>query len=117
MLTFTQAAAQRGIALPGKTTRASINSLVAKMRRSREYYNRIPSDTDIRRLRNCHHRLDREFPEQGAYNHRAIIEMQSPLVTITRHDEGDCHLPEYSYSSKGLTDWYVAEFCRINHLK
>lgn len=109
------------LTLPTKITHTSVTSLIAKMRQVKKYYNRTPSDTEIRRaatkrVTNCHYRLDREFPEQGAYNLRAMIEMQSPLMTVTHHDEADIHEPEWSYSSKGLTDWYVAEFCRLNHL-
>ena len=58
-------------------------------------------------------RSDRIFPSIRDVAYRALVEAQSPLFTHSPPVEpGD----ELQFSSRGLTDWYVGEFCRINHL-
>ena len=59
-------------------------------------------------------RSTRGFPDENAVLRQALTEAQSPLFTHSPPVEpGD----ELQFSSRGLTDWYVGEFCRINHLK
>lgn len=48
------------------------------------------------------------FPKDTEVKHRVLVESQSPLSSINQ--EGD-------FSSPGMTQWYVAEFCRLNGLK
>ena len=105
------------------TTKAGIDALVRKMRNNKAYDYRIPSDTEIRRQANTRHqyrlghKLDREFPAPDAFHHRCLIESQSPLMTVNLGDEPDAHEPEFQLSSRGLTDWYVGEFNKLNHFK
>jgi len=47
----------------------------------------------------------RSFPNLA---HQALIEAQSPLFTTNEDGE---------FSSRGLTDWYVSQYCKANHLK
>lgn len=48
------------------------------------------------------------YPTIHEVQHRLTIEAQGPLVTF----DG-----EGGFSSRGLTDWYVAKFFTSNHLK
>lgn len=50
----------------------------------------------------------RSYPTIHEVQHRLTIEAQGPLVTY----DGDG-----GFSSRGLTDWYVALYCDRNHLK
>jgi len=52
--------------------------------------------------------VELKIPDDEAFGHRVMIERQSPLFHI-----GD---PQ-QFSSRGLTDWYVAEFNSLNKLK
>lgn len=53
------------------------------------------------------------FPDPVKLQHQIMIERQGPLFVSYYDDDGVSGL---IYSSRGLTDWYVDEFCRINHL-
>lgn len=55
-----------------------------------------------------------EYPRPADLQHRILIERQSPLFTSYYDDDG---VSGVQFSSPGLTEWYVAEFCRLNHLK
>lgn len=48
------------------------------------------------------------FPHVKDLQHRLLVEAQGPLLTV--NDDGE-------FSSRGLTDWYVAEFIKRNHLR
>jgi hypothetical protein len=86
------------------TTRAGITAMIAKMRRHRDYIPRtIPGD-------------GRKFPAPESFHHRCLIEFQSPLTTVNNVMDPDVDYPEFSFSSRSLTDWYVSEFNRLNHL-
>jgi len=52
-------------------------------------------------------RAHRVFPDNAKLRHRILIEMQGPHTVNEDHQ----------ISSPGLTDWYVAEYCRLNNLK
>lgn len=54
------------------------------------------------------------YPRDNDLQHRILIERQSPLFTF---NVPDCIGDEQQFSSRGLTDWYVSEFCKLNHLK
>lgn len=56
----------------------------------------------------------RKFPDDVAFRHQVLVERQSPLFTF---NAPDCIGDMPQFSSRGLTDWYVAEFCRLNKLK
>jgi hypothetical protein len=103
------------------TTRAGINALITKMRRHREHLERIPTDAEIRQRggpnRFGHFTYSRSWISIDSFNHRALVEMQSPLMTVNNTDDPGADYPEFSFSSRALTDWYMSEFCRINHLK
>ena len=49
------------------------------------------------------------FPRLEDVAHRVLVEAQAPDALTTNED--------WEVSSKALTDWYVAEFCRLNTLK
>lgn len=55
--------------------------------------------------------LDRPkvFPTRASLGHRLLVEAQAP-DGLTVNDDGEA-------SGKGLTAWYVQEFCRANCLK
>ena len=57
------------------------------------------------------------FPSERDVLYRALIESQAPGVTFNSRMETDVIYPSDEFSSKGLTDWYVAGFCRLNGLK
>lgn len=92
------------------TTKAGINAFIKKLRSSKTYEYRVPSDAELTRnpRKYGRHRLSREFPAPRDMSHRVMIEQQSPLFTT--NEDGQ-------FSSRGLTDWYVTEFNRLNHLK
>lgn len=55
-----------------------------------------------------------KYPDDKSFSHRILIERQGPLFHIEAPDTiGDTQ----QFSSPGLTDWYVAEFCRLNKLR
>jgi hypothetical protein len=56
----------------------------------------------------------RVFPDPTLMRHFVKIESQSPLFTSYYEDDG---INGVIYSSPGLTERYVAEYCRLNHLK
>lgn len=51
--------------------------------------------------------VTRQFPGPNKMHHRILVEMQGPHTINEDHQ----------ISSPGLTDWYVAEYCRLNNLK
>lgn len=53
------------------------------------------------------------IPDDRSFQHRVLVERQSPLFY---YDSPDCIGDTPQFSSPGLTDWYVKEFCRLNHL-
>jgi len=61
-------------------------------------------------------RTDRpkKFPDDGAMGRRIQIERQGPLFTF---NAPDCIGDAQQFSSRGLTDWYVGEYCKLNYLK
>lgn len=58
----------------------------------------------------------KSFPPERDVLHRALVESQGPLFTLNSRHEFDVSYPEDSFSNRSLTAWYVAEFCRLNHL-
>ena len=54
------------------------------------------------------------FPADQTFAHHVVIERQSPLWY---QDVPDDISDGQQFSSRGLTDWYVGEFCKLNHLK
>ena len=88
------------------TTRAGITAMISKMRRHAEYYYRIQRNAPPLR----------EFQSPESFHHRCLIEFQSPLTTVNNVRDPDVDYPEFSFSSRSLTDWYVSEFNRLNHL-
>ena len=70
-------------------------------------------DTKKARARYLRDRRDerthvRVFPTAASLAYQVLIEQQGPLITVNEDGE---------FSSRGLTDWYVREFCKINHLR
>lgn len=53
------------------------------------------------------------FPSDSNFQHQMLIERQSPLFTF---NVPDCIGDEQQFSSPGLTDWYVRNFCALNNL-
>lgn len=54
-------------------------------------------------------RITRAYPSIRDVSHRVIVEAQAPGgVTINEEDE---------VSGKGLTQWYVDQYCRLNNLR
>lgn len=51
---------------------------------------------------------DRKYPKPGDLMHRARVAASVPGFSINEDGE---------VSARYLTDWYVAEFCRLNNLK
>ncbi len=103
------------------TTKAGISALIHKMRRHRDYSIRIPTDAEMHarggpnRFGTC--TFTREWIKPESFNHRALVEMQSPMMTVNNTTDPDADYPEFSYSNRSLTDWYVSQWCRINNLK
>ena len=56
----------------------------------------------------------KKFPDNKSFANRVIVERQSPLWY---QDVPDDVSDGQQFSSRGLTDWYVGEFCKLNHLK
>ena len=81
--------------LPKHQTRAAINAFIRKLRVG-------TLDAVVNPART------RQFPDPGKMRQRVLVEMQSPLTTINE---------DHEISSRGLTDWYVGEYCRLNNLK
>jgi hypothetical protein len=54
------------------------------------------------------------YPRDADFQHRILIERQSPLFHF---EAPDCIGDTPQFSSRGLTEWYVGEFCRLNKLK
>lgn len=56
----------------------------------------------------------RKFPPVRDTTHQAVVQQQAPGFTVSPVEEpGD----EFQFSSRGLTDWYVSQFCKLNSLK
>jgi hypothetical protein len=55
-----------------------------------------------------------KYPDDRLFSHQILIERQSPLYQQYYDDDGVSGL---IFSSPGLTEWYVAEFCKLNHFK
>lgn len=65
-----------------------------------------------RKLRRAH--PEKPMPSEKDLLHRALVEAQSPLFTVSPAVESG---ETTQFSSRGLTDWYVREYLRLNHLK
>jgi hypothetical protein len=91
-MTFDEAARKAGKKLPGKPRPPSY------------YHSRVRMQAD----------RPKQFPSDASFQHRILIERQSPLFHF---EAPDCIGDTPQLSSRGLTDWYVAEFCKLNHLK
>jgi hypothetical protein len=68
---------------------------------------------EIRNLRRRQRRAEtatyaRPVPSVASVQHQLLVEAQGPGVTVNEDGEA---------SSRGLTAWYVREFCRLNSLK
>lgn len=50
----------------------------------------------------------RSIPAPKALQHQLLVEAQGPGLTVNEDGE---------FSSRGLTDWYVRQFCQANDLK
>ena len=56
----------------------------------------------------------RKFPSVRDTTHQAVAQQQAQGFTVSPVEEpGD----EFQFSSRGLTDWYVRQFCQLNYLK
>jgi len=55
-----------------------------------------------------------KYPDDRLFNHQILIERQGPLYQQYYDDDGVSGL---IFSSPGLTEWYVSEFCKLNHFK
>lgn len=55
-----------------------------------------------------------EYPKTSGVWHHASIEKQGPCFTENVPVEPD---EDFQFSSRGLTCWYVGEFCKLNHLR
>lgn len=56
----------------------------------------------------------RKFPDLKMQSHMITVARQSPLFVAYHDDDG---VSGVQYSERTLTDWYVAEFVKLNHYK
>ncbi len=54
-----------------------------------------------------------KYPSDSNFQHQLLIEAQGPLWTF---NAPDCIGDGHQFSSRGLTDWYVGQFVKENHL-
>lgn len=114
------------IELPKKITRAGVNKVLRQLRANTRAHIKAEISALDKRSVFARKQLEslledwptegadnRKFPADRDFQHRVLIERQSPLFTF---NAPDCIGDEPQISSPGLTNWYVAEFCRLNRL-
>ena len=91
MLTLAQAIQARGLPLPKPRTVKQVQAAFARQKAE-----------------------PRTIPNNQWFAHQYLIARQDPTFTL---EAPDCIGDPQQFSSSFLTQQYVAEFCRLNHLK